>query len=736
MPLLHTPARKLLLIALFGLLCSLMALVWVMQNPWLGLELTGDEAPGLRIEQVNPDGPARALSEARRLLALSVPGSGAPVELQAQDKVADPDELHGYSEFNAFMARQQRLNALLSAPAVELHWLDAQGALQRTLVTPTHRPLTALPFLFWYELLCALGGLMIAAWVFVLRPADRAVHFFAITGICMFVTILVNSLYVNRELAMQGIQSLVLINHVAVFLFGCALIDLFLSYPAPLVRARHLLWPWLIYPLWLLLDITQVLPDQSLGMQTALLSQILLVTLLAMLHWRRSRHQPVQRAALLWFVLSFVLAYWLFMFATLVPIALELPMLMPMGYAAGFIFLSYIGLALGISRYRLFELDTWAYRILLTVIGAVVVAGLDVLLIWGLHMNPLLSLGWALFLAGWIYFPLRQWLWKRLIGRTEARLEDLLPDLIALAFTAGAEPREQGWRQLLERLFKPLDQQPLERSPAHTALVDEGLSLRLPACGGLGARELRYADEGKRLFTPSDAEFAQGLCNLMAHAASSREAYERGAAEERGRVYRDLHDDIGAKLLSLVIGAETPARADLARSALDDLRDVVSHSACGAMPLSDLMADWRAEIDNRLRSAGIDLHWFLSADLPDIQVAPEAAMHLGRILREGVSNVLRHARASVLSVDIRHEGGKLCVEMTDNGAGLPATSLRPGKGLINMRKRVELLGGRIDWLPAQPQGCRVRLELELKRLEEGRAEHSDDHSESTAWRGK
>ncbi|MCA1979081.1 MAG: histidine kinase, partial [Thiobacillus sp.] len=75
---------------------------------------------------------------------------------------------------------------------------------------------------------------------------------------------------------------------------------------------------------------------------------------------------------------------------------------------------------------------------------------------------------------------------------------------------------------------------------------------------------------------------------------------ERAVGEERERIYRDLHDDVGAKLLSLVYRAGTPEDASLARSALQDLRDVVSTVQPENLTLEALGADWRAECERRL----------------------------------------------------------------------------------------------------------------------------------------
>ncbi|TAJ80989.1 MAG: hypothetical protein EPO42_03395, partial [Gallionellaceae bacterium] len=85
---------------------------------------------------------------------------------------------------------------------------------------------------------------------------------------------------------------------------------------------------------------------------------------------------------------------------------------------------------------------------------------------------------------------------------------------------------------------------------------------------------------------------------------------------ERERIYRDLHDDVGAKLLGLAISAQRSNQtqdADLARSALQDLRDVVSRSAHSASRLDNLLANMRAETAQRVQAAGVALDWLIPA---------------------------------------------------------------------------------------------------------------------------
>jgi len=118
--------------------------------------------------------------------------------------------------------------------------------------------------------------------------------------------------------------------------------------------------------------------------------------------------------------------------------------LLPVGYATGFFLITYVGIALGLRRYRLFDIDEWSYRVLLWVFGAISVIALDALLIY-FGLTEATSLGVSLLLAGWVYFPLRQWLWQRIVKKHYPEFESLLPELSAIAFTASHSEQKFRW---------------------------------------------------------------------------------------------------------------------------------------------------------------------------------------------------------------------------------------------------------------------------------------------------
>lgn len=193
----------------------------------------------------------------------------------------------------------------------------------------------------------------------------------------------------------------------------------------------------------------------------------------------------------------------------------------------------------------------------------------------------------------------------------------------------------------------------------------------------------------------------------------------RAALDERERIYRNLHDDVGAKLLGLVISAQRANQtreADMARSALQDLRDVVSRSSTSSILLADLMADWRAETNQRISSTQLNLQWNSSGlEVSTLMVNPEAALNLSRILREAISNVLRHAEASCITLAVRIEAEMLCLDIADDGVGL-AENFKAHRGMESMRARAEALQGTLHLEEISPQGIALHLKVPVSSL--------------------
>lgn len=188
---------------------------------------------------------------------------------------------------------------------------------------------------------------------------------------------------------------------------------------------------------------------------------------------------------------------------------------------------------------------------------------------------------------------------------------------------------------------------------------------------------------------------------------------EQVAAAERERIFADLHDDIGAKLLTLIHQLDRPEDADLARAILQDFRDVVSRHQLSACRLQEALGQIREETEQRLQVFDAELNWDVPTDLPDPALHEAQVLNLFRIMREAVTNALRHGHAHRLRIRIRQAGSDLVIDVTDDGPGLANQQAPNGRGSRNMRQRAAALHGQIAWTPGTHSGTKVLLTFPL-----------------------
>ena len=201
--------------------------------------------------------------------------------------------------------------------------------------------------------------------------------------------------------------------------------------------------------------------------------------------------------------------------------------------------------------------------------------------------------------------------------------------------------------------------------------------------------------------------FAGHLAQRLARSAQA----ERDAQAERQRIWRDLHDHVGARLLSLVHGARDDTQAALARDALTQLRRLVDSARQRGGAIADLAAEWRLECELRCEQAGIGLLFEASGD-GKLDARERDAIEGS--LRELVTNTIRHAGARQLQVRLDASPTATRLDVLDDGVGLPAQP-RPGQGLANIRQRVAELGGQVAWSTAAGGGTCCRIELPTAR---------------------
>jgi signal transduction histidine kinase len=261
-----------------------------------------------------------------------------------------------------------------------------------------------------------------------------------------------------------------------------------------------------------------------------------------------------------------------------------------------------------------------------------------------------------------------------------------------------------------------LEVQRVDRVPARARIVGSGAALVVPLrsteedTGQAGALALRFAHRGQRLFTVDDARLADRVVDQLRRAVAYDQAVERGRSEERLRIAQDLHDDIGARLLTLMYQAQTREMEDYIRHTLQDLKTLTRGLAASEHRLSHAAAEWKADLTQRLAAAHATLGWSFEHDR-DLLLSVVQWSALTRVLRELVSNALYHGHAGRIEVDFVLQGGVLTLQVVDDGEGADPQAWAHGLGLGGVRKRVKLLGGQVAWRENRPRGiaCAVRV---------------------------
>ena len=193
---------------------------------------------------------------------------------------------------------------------------------------------------------------------------------------------------------------------------------------------------------------------------------------------------------------------------------------------------------------------------------------------------------------------------------------------------------------------------------------------------------------------------------------------EQVTTKERKRIAADLHDDLGAKLLTIVHTSENERIATLAREALEEMRLSVRGLTGRAMLLGDAIGDWRSEVMSRLSQGGVELAWNTPDELlmSERALSARAYVQTTRILREAVSNVLKHSGATRSEITIRQDLNDFELTISDNGKGIPTEmdgKLDRGHGMSTMKGRAKQLQGQCLVESGPGYGTTIRLTLPL-----------------------
>ncbi len=200
------------------------------------------------------------------------------------------------------------------------------------------------------------------------------------------------------------------------------------------------------------------------------------------------------------------------------------------------------------------------------------------------------------------------------------------------------------------------------------------------------------------------------------HSQLAEQKLEQVTERERKRIAADLHDDLGAKLLTIVHTSESDRISTLAREALEEMRLSVRGLTGKPVHLIDALGDWRAEVVMRLGQANILAEWKSPADEIEHTFQARSYVQTTRILRESVSNIIKHSGATHATISSAVQDGDFILTIQDNGQGIPSEldgRLDRGHGMASMKSRAKQMHGQCLVESGPGWGTVIRLTIPL-----------------------
>jgi signal transduction histidine kinase len=216
----------------------------------------------------------------------------------------------------------------------------------------------------------------------------------------------------------------------------------------------------------------------------------------------------------------------------------------------------------------------------------------------------------------------------------------------------------------------------------------------------------------------------------MQWSAEAIQAREQAREEERRRLARDLHDELGQALTGLKLDlrwlddrlrdsdvrdahAKVVEILPVIDQAISTVRSMITELRPQALDQLGLVAALQWQTETFARRFGLRCQFTTTTDTIDLDAGRSTAIF--RMFQEMLSNVVRHARASRVTVDVGADATSLRLTVCDNGRGVERHDrLAPSKyGLLGMRERALLLGGQLEVMSAPRRGTTVTVRVPL-----------------------
>ena len=204
--------------------------------------------------------------------------------------------------------------------------------------------------------------------------------------------------------------------------------------------------------------------------------------------------------------------------------------------------------------------------------------------------------------------------------------------------------------------------------------------------------------------------------------------HQRTLAQERARIARDLHDDLGSSLTEISLLATASPGAEIQPAEAAERLDTIAgksrtmvHALDEIVWAVDPQRDTLASVARYLASfaeeylagLGVSCRVQIPNSFPDRVVAGDVRHHLFLAVKEALNNAVRHANATEIGFRVRLFDDRMQISISDNGSGFDLSGRSNGNGLLNLRNRLEKLSGHCELDSSPGAGTTVSLQLPL-----------------------
>jgi signal transduction histidine kinase len=310
--------------------------------------------------------------------------------------------------------------------------------------------------------------------------------------------------------------------------------------------------------------------------------------------------------------------------------------------------------------------------------------------------------------------------------------EQLLGETIPRSTSKSGRVLERGQSERVDSVLDDPDIDPYAarllgaRTGLWVPLLVRGRAIGVLAAHDRLGQDARFSDTDLRLAETFAVRAALAVDLSERIASDSLRRVVDAQESERRRLARELHDETGQALTSILLGlkvleerfddvesrAATAELRELVVSTLQDVRRLAVELRPTALDDFGLVAALERLTTSFAEQSGIAVDFQTS--LTDERLSDEIETALYRIVQESLTNVVKHARAHHVSILLARKNGAIKAVIEDDGQGFdPAKGAFDGFGLVGMRERLALLGGRLEVESGSETGTTVAAEVPL-----------------------